>query len=272
MYVLVDLSISHSIIEIQFGSIQITVQMLFLPTSDIFLSVPRLVLLYMAATVGMRTILASPVPTGTQVGVTEGTQVTQGPEGTPIYLVLVDRDIDRRAFVGFGTKPDETIVGLKYDGDLPPGRIQHSNVVGEPSFMKLIDLKPDTSRLDRPLKRVSIGFTLLTNQEDVKSVAEKAMEKTEVKSLGFEQGSDIGYGIHFVINLMMNKDAKTRIDVNAFQKQVDKICKCSAAHKHCMGLAERRKLIDNVMDAILKTAARVPELDGLPVKEYRFYK
>ncbi|KAJ3816195.1 hypothetical protein F5880DRAFT_1512871, partial [Lentinula raphanica] len=121
----------------------ITVQMLFLPTS-IFFSVSRLVLLYMTATVGMRTILASPVPTGTQVG------VTQGPEGIPIYLVLDYQGIDRRAYVGFGTNP-ETIVGLQYAGKVPPGRIQDHVVVQKPSF---IDLKSGTSNVQL-LKRVN---------------------------------------------------------------------------------------------------------------------
>ncbi|KAJ3743851.1 hypothetical protein EV360DRAFT_76614, partial [Lentinula raphanica] len=182
----------------------ITVQMLFLPTS-FFLSVSRLVLLYMTATVGMHMILASPVPTGTQVG------VTQGPEGIPIYLVLDYQGIDRRAYVGFGTNP-ETIVGLQYAGKVPPGRIQDHVVVRKPSF---IDLKSGTSNVQL-LKRVNIGFTLLTKEKDMKSVAEKAMGKTEVSNLGSEEGIDIGYATYFVMN------AKTQIDLNAFQKQVDK--------------------------------------------------
>ncbi|KAJ3764869.1 hypothetical protein FB446DRAFT_709932 [Lentinula raphanica] len=118
--------------------------------------VSRLVLLHAAATVGMLTILASPVLSG-----------TQGPGGTPLYLVMVDKGtVDQRVY--FSLTVHYTF-GLQYDSwKTPPGRIESPDI-GEPILF------PPNNFRTRHTVWINIGFAHMEDDK-VEPVANKLLE------------------------------------------------------------------------------------------------
>ncbi|KAJ3726990.1 hypothetical protein C8R42DRAFT_639399 [Lentinula raphanica] len=171
------------------------------------------ILLYVAITMGMLTILSSPVP---------GPTGHQESKGITCYLVLVDKDtIDQRVYVGISK---EIVLGLKYKDDARPGRITDTMAIGEPSFINL----------ERPDKAVwiDIGVAFI-GKEEVKSIAETAREWSFAQPLGHADANDFLWAIRFITNLA--RFAKTQINEEVLDKQLEEYRSCLVG-RHCMAL------------------------------------
>ncbi|KAJ3837015.1 hypothetical protein F5878DRAFT_236229 [Lentinula raphanica] len=143
--------------------------MLFLPTSGTIPSVSRLILLYVAVTVGMLTILANPVRRF----------------DLKYYLVIVDKGESQRFYFGLGPS---VVIGLRYKDDAPPGQITDPNAIPEP-IIKTTAEYPELNDRDKT-EWIDIGNVQTQEKVDVTSTAEKLKEGLKLKAMKDWKGDE----------------------------------------------------------------------------------